>query len=33
LQQLIDECSFEGEMTPVARYKGAHLFNLYRDMT
>lgn len=30
---MVQNCSYEGEMTPVARYRGGHLFSLDRDMT
>jgi hypothetical protein len=30
---MVAQLSFEGQMTPVARYRGAHLFSLERDMT
>jgi hypothetical protein len=33
LDALIENVSFEGKMTALARYKGGHVFHLERDMT
>lgn len=33
LNALIEGLSHNGQMTPVARYRGGHLFQIYRDMS
>jgi hypothetical protein len=30
---MVENLSSDGQMTPVARYRGGHLFSLHRDMS